>query len=95
MTEANGTVTLIVGEDYLARPASVGVVLPIDDFLLVNPDTGVESNPGELWIRGSNLAKGYLDDEQATNKSWTVDGCKLLILLILIAIDFGSRVPNW
>ena len=44
---------------------------------VVNFDTEEELPPGteaELWIRGPNVAKGYWQNPEATEKSFTKDG---------------------
>ena len=67
------------GEDPLG---SVGPGIPNTESLVVDPADGTpvdipadgESAPGELWVRGPMVMKGYLDDQQATEATLTEDG---------------------
>jgi acyl-CoA synthetase (AMP-forming)/AMP-acid ligase II len=48
---------------------SVGFAIPNTECRLVSPDTGTDAAPGErgeLWIRGPQVMKGYLNNAQAT-----------------------------
>ena len=57
------------------RPGSIGQALPTTECRLVDPETGQDSEPGErgeLWIRGPQVMKGYLNNDEATRN--TVDG---------------------
>jgi 4-coumarate--CoA ligase len=52
-----------------SRPGSIGVLLPNCEARLVDPDTGDDvssGSPGELWLRGPMVMKGYLNNEEAT-----------------------------
>jgi acyl-CoA synthetase (AMP-forming)/AMP-acid ligase II len=56
--------------DGVDMPAgSVGVTLPNTECRLVSVDTGADTEqgePGELWIRGPQVMKGYLNNADAT-----------------------------
>ncbi|HEX2809738.1 MAG TPA: AMP-binding protein, partial [Kineosporiaceae bacterium] len=58
-------------------PGSVGVNLPNTEARIVDPVTG-EDLPddvdGELWIRGPQVMKGYLNNEKATADTLDTDG---------------------
>ena len=59
-------------EDMLHRPGSVGVATPACDVRLVD-DAGLEAPPGapgELWVRGPNVVRGYWNDPQATAEAF-------------------------
>ena len=65
------TAPTIASESYFyRRPGSVGHAMPGVEVKINNPD---EDGIGELYARGPNIMKGYLDDEQA-NKEVFVDG---------------------
>ncbi len=68
MTETSSLSTMNVGDDYLAKPDSVGPPVPVVDVKVVDPD-GAElpaSQVGELWIKGPNVVKGYWHKPEAT-----------------------------
>jgi long-chain acyl-CoA synthetase len=72
-TETTSPTTLMPVGDTAAHLASVGVVLPAADVLVMN-DEGVEvprGETGELWIAGPMVVPGYWDNEQATAASFT------------------------
>ena len=51
------------------KPGSIGVLVPRTEARLVDPGTGADLGPGqegELWIRGPQVMKGYLDNDPAT-----------------------------
>ena len=65
------TAPTIASESYFyRRPGSVGHAMPGVEIKINEPD---EDGIGELFARGPNIMKGYLDDEEA-NKEVFVDG---------------------
>lgn len=50
-------------EDYLRKPTSVGVAIPTNDVVLMDPETGetftTPNRRGEVCIRGPNIIVGY------------------------------------
>jgi acyl-CoA synthetase (AMP-forming)/AMP-acid ligase II len=57
--------------------ASIGPLAPNTECKIVDVVTGVELGPGqdgELWIRGPQVMKGYLNNEQATRASIDHEG---------------------
>ncbi|WP_331743900.1 AMP-binding protein (plasmid) [Streptomyces sp. NBC_01136] len=65
----------------VARPdldrGSVGVLMPNLEARVVDPVTGEDSAPGgqgELWCRGPNIMRGYLNNPQATTATVDADG---------------------
>ena len=65
------TAPTIASESYFFRkPGSVGHAMPGVEVKINNPD---ENGIGELFARGPNIMKGYLDDEEA-NREVFVDG---------------------
>jgi acyl-CoA synthetase (AMP-forming)/AMP-acid ligase II len=56
---------------------SVGFAVPNSECKLVDPETGEEVGPGgrgELWIKGPNVMKGYLNNADATAATLDADG---------------------
>ncbi len=59
------------------RPGSAGQTAPGTECRIVDIDSGRDLGPGEegeLWVRGPQVMKGYLDDPEATAGSLTEDG---------------------
>lgn len=68
MTETNGMVSLLVGDEYLAHPESAGRVLPTVQLRIVD-EHDVELPPsaiGEVCIRSAQNMIGYWDRPQAS-----------------------------
>lgn len=69
LTESTGTVSMCrPGDDPQTIARSCGAPLPGVEVKVVD-DAGVElprGQEGELWVRGYNVMRGYLDDPQAT-----------------------------
>jgi acyl-CoA synthetase (AMP-forming)/AMP-acid ligase II len=61
----------------LARPGTVGRLVPNTEMRLVDPVTGQDAPPGgrgEVWIRGPQVMKGYHNQPEATAATLTPDG---------------------
>jgi 4-coumarate--CoA ligase len=59
------------------RPGAVGVGVANTLSRIVDPETGQDAAPGEegeLWVRGPQVMKGYLNNPEATAKTITPDG---------------------
>jgi len=70
-------VTHVVRPDGENRPGSIGTALPSTECRLVDPETGEdvgEGERGELWIRGPQVMKGYLNNDEATAATIDSDG---------------------
>ncbi|CAA7259743.1 unnamed protein product [Cyclocybe aegerita] len=75
LTETSSVAVGFAGEDYVARPTSCGLAMPVNDLMIMNDDTSVPAGTvGEVWIRGPNVMKGYWRDQAATDKVLTQDG---------------------
>ncbi|MDQ3741606.1 MAG: 4-coumarate--CoA ligase family protein [Actinomycetota bacterium] len=59
------------------KPGTIGPCLPNMECRIVDPETGKdaeEGGRGELWMRGPNIMKGYLNNEEATGETIVDDG---------------------
>ena len=73
MTETSGIITSISGDFFVDKPASCGRAMPTFEVKVMN-DEGQElppGQPGELWVRGSSVIKGYINRPDATAESIT------------------------
>jgi len=66
LTEASPVVTTSFGLPW--RPGSVGSALDGIEIRLVDVDgqDALIGDPGEIWVRGPNVFRGYWEDEDAT-----------------------------
>jgi long-chain acyl-CoA synthetase len=73
LTETSSVTTLNVGADYVRKPDSVGVPVPVVDVKVVDPlgETLPLGDVGELWIKGPNVVKGYWAKPEATAETFT------------------------
>ena len=72
LTETSSVTTMNNGDDYIAKPKSVGVPVAVCDVKVVDPD-GNElptGEVGELWIKGPNVVKGYWNKPEATEAAF-------------------------
>jgi acyl-CoA synthetase (AMP-forming)/AMP-acid ligase II len=77
MTEASPVTHLSPTRGAPARPGSVGKVVPNTEVKVVDSTTGAELGPrqeGELWIRGPQIMRGYLNRPQETRDSIDAEG---------------------
>jgi long-chain acyl-CoA synthetase len=74
LTEASPIVTSSSG--LAPRAGSVGAVLDGVELRVVDERGGdvLVGDAGEIWVRGDNVFKGYLDDPEATARVLTADG---------------------
>jgi long-chain acyl-CoA synthetase len=77
MTETCATVTGNGAEDYVNRPDSCGVAVPVSKLEIRDPADGRTVLPpgtvGELWACGPQMMKGYWNKPEATAQT-LVDG---------------------
>jgi acyl-CoA synthetase (AMP-forming)/AMP-acid ligase II len=81
LTETNSVAVSMAGEDYLVRPAACGKATPVNEVKIMDPEKNVEmplGQPGEIWIRGVNVAVGYWNNPKATAEAFTKDQCVAL-----------------
>jgi acyl-CoA synthetase (AMP-forming)/AMP-acid ligase II len=76
MTEASPVTHAVRDDPALNRPGSVGPLIPNTEARVVAVETGEDAAPGEdgeIWVRGPQVMKGYLNNEAATAAT-VVDG---------------------
>ena len=75
MTEASPGVTWVPNDATGPPAGSVGYLLPGTHARIVDPGSGHDTDgPGELWIRGPQVMRGYLNDQEVTNATIDHDG---------------------
>ena len=75
MTEASpATHYTVAGTE---RSGTVGKLMPSIEMRIIDPETGTDQpcgQPGEVWVRGPNVMKGYLNNPDATAKTVDAEG---------------------
>ncbi|MGH9304090.1 MAG: class I adenylate-forming enzyme family protein [Acidimicrobiales bacterium] len=73
LTETSSVTSINSGEDYVRRPESVGLAVPVCEVRVVDADAKDVplGEPGELWIKGPNVVRGYWKNPVATKESFT------------------------
>ena len=73
MTETCGVITMTSADAFVERPTSCGPALPTFETRLVDDEGNdvPEGEPGELWVRGAPVIKGYLNRPDATAETIT------------------------
>ena len=73
LTETSSDAIANGGADYVRKPHSVGLPLPVDELRVVDLE-GNDVEPGtvgELWIKGPNVVRGYWNKPEATAETFT------------------------
>jgi long-chain acyl-CoA synthetase len=72
MTEVTGSISSASGPVFDAYPGSVGLVLPLADVRICDPQGAEVSlgQVGEMQIRGATVMKGYWDDPVANAQAF-------------------------
>lgn len=73
LTETSSVTSMNSGEDYFAKPDSVGPPVPVVEVRIVGPDGEdmATGELGELFIKGPNVVRGYWNKPEATAASFT------------------------
>jgi acyl-CoA synthetase (AMP-forming)/AMP-acid ligase II len=75
MTEASpATHYTVPGAD---RPGKIGPLMPCTEGRVVDPESGKDvgvGQAGEVWVRGPQVMKGYLNNPEATARTVDADG---------------------
>ena len=75
LTETSPFATYLPASMTAQKMGSCGIPMPYTEVKLVDPDTGeVIKEPGvtgELWVKGYNVAVGYWNNPEMTQKSYT------------------------
>jgi long-chain acyl-CoA synthetase len=73
MTETSGIITAVAGDFFADKPASCGPAMPTFEVKVVDDDGKAlpPGQPGELWVRGASVIKGYINRPEATASSIT------------------------
>ena len=77
MTESSPVSHGIPLPDGELKPGTIGVAMPNMECRIVDVETGedaAEGERGELWMRGPNIMKGYLNNDEATTSTVDDDG---------------------
>ena len=77
MTEASPVTHLSPTRDAPMRPGSVGLIVPNTEVKIADVVTGADVTPGtegELWIRGPQIMRGYLNQPEETAACLDRDG---------------------
>jgi long-chain acyl-CoA synthetase len=81
LTETSSVTSMNTGQDYIAKPESVGPPVPVTDVAIVPEDyTGAEPDDtlprgpevrGELWVKGPQVVRGYWHRSEETALTFT------------------------
>ena len=79
LTETSPVTHLLPPKDGTRKVGSIGILVPNLEARLVASDEdniidAAPGEPGELWVRGPTVMKGYLNNSSATANSITADG---------------------
>jgi len=73
MTETCGIITAVTSDFFVGKPDSAGPAMPVFEARCVDADgkeVGVDE-VGELWVRGAQVIRGYLNRPEATAETIT------------------------
>ncbi len=69
----NGVISINANQFFMAKPASAGSPCPVMEARIVGEDETDQpaGGHGELWVRGGNVFRGYLNRPEANAESLT------------------------
>lgn len=74
MTETNGAISFLVGEELINNPTSVGHAVATTEIKLIADGREAElGERGEIYVRGATVMQGYYNNPEANAKDF-VDG---------------------
>jgi acyl-CoA synthetase (AMP-forming)/AMP-acid ligase II len=56
------------------KVGTIGPAIPGTECRIVDPETGEDADRGELWVRGPQVMKGYLNNDEATAETIDDEG---------------------
>lgn len=73
MTETCGIITSVAGDFFVDKPDSAGPAMPCFEAKCVDDEgnTVAQGEIGELWVKGSQVIKGYINRPEATASTIT------------------------
>ena len=77
LTESSPVTHITVDSPEWIRPGTIGRLVPNQECRIVDPETGddvEEGMNGEIWVRGPNVMRGYLNNSDATAATITPEG---------------------
>ena len=77
LTESSPVTHITFDEPEWIRPGTIGQLVPNQECRIVDPETGLdveEGEDGEIWVRGPNVMRGYLNNPEATAATITTEG---------------------
>lgn len=77
LTETSPVVSTTPVDEARRRPGSAGLLIPNTECKVMDPVSGAELGPGEqgeIWVRGPQVMKGYLNNPAATAGMLEPDG---------------------
>ncbi|WP_078585144.1 class I adenylate-forming enzyme family protein [Streptomyces anulatus] len=76
LTETSGGVLAHFGDEYRAEPGGAGRPTPVTEVRIAGPlgEELPDGEPGELWLRGQSLFRGYWRDAVATEEAFGAGG---------------------
>ena len=77
LTETSPVISTTPIDPALRRGGSAGLLIPNTECKVIDPASGAEleaKQQGEIWVRGPQVMKGYLNQPQATAEMLSADG---------------------